>query len=128
MAKDVVRARDALAKLRGTLTTSEERRQAEAEIEAAKAALAAAQDKLRRLKTGKAPAAVTPASPEVTPREIRAWASEEGIQCAPNGKIPASVRERYDAAHASELSTGWDVGCGRAVRPRPWRCGSRSSR
>ncbi len=105
VAKDVTRARDALAKLRSTLTTSEERRQAEADIETAKAALAAAQEKLRLLKSGKAPAAVTPASPEVTPREIRAWAAEHGIECAPNGKIPASVRQQYDTAHNKEDAT-----------------------
>jgi hypothetical protein len=101
VAKQVGRASTALVQLEEALTIGERRRQAEADIETAKAALVAAQEKLRLLKTGKAPAVKTPDRTvgEPTPKEIRAWAAEHRIECAPNGKIPGPVRQQYDAAH-----------------------------
>lgn len=100
-AKDIIRAREALTRLETTLTVSEKRRQAEADIETAKAALAAAQERLRELKSGKTTAIQTPArtADEPTPKEIRAWAAQNDIYVAKNGSIPAPIRQQYDAAH-----------------------------
>jgi len=105
--KPVSRASNALVQLEEALTIGERRRQAEADIEAAKAALVAAQERLRDLKAGKTPAAPAriPSTDEPTPKEIRAWAAANGIECAPNGKIPASVRQQYDTAHNKEDAT-----------------------
>jgi len=103
VAKQVDRASNALVQLEEALTIGERRRQAEADIETAKAALTAAQEKLRLLKTGKAPAATAPVRlREPTPKEIRAWAAEHGIECSANGKLPGSVRQQYGTAHNKE--------------------------
>lgn len=37
------------------------------------------------------------ASPD--PKDVRAWAAEQGIEVSPKGKIPAGVVEQYQAAH-----------------------------
>jgi hypothetical protein len=109
-AKPVGRASVSLVQLEEALTIGERRRQAEAEIETAKAALAAAQDRLKQLKTGKAPAATRAPAPvastdEPTPKEIRAWCAAEGIECSPYGKIPEPIRQQYDTAHNKEDAT-----------------------
>lgn len=103
-AKDIVRAREALTRLETTLTVSGKRRQAEAEVETARAALAAAQERLRELKSGKPPTIPAPArtSDEPTPKEIRAWAAQNDIHVAKNGSIPTPVRQQYDAAHSAQ--------------------------
>ncbi|MEI4273416.1 histone-like nucleoid-structuring protein Lsr2 [Klenkia sp. LSe6-5] len=43
-----------------------------------------------------APGGVVP-EPEATPAQIRAWASAQGIQVSPRGRIPAAVRAAHDA-------------------------------
>lgn len=35
-------------------------------------------------------------------REVRAWAVEQGIDVSPRGKLPAYVRDRYQAEHPEE--------------------------
>lgn len=97
--KEIGRAKTSLTQLEEALTIGERRRQAEADLAAAEQAVVDAKARLRQIKTGKVPAAVASASPEVTAKEIRAWAAAEGIAVAPNGLIPASVRQQYDAAH-----------------------------
>lgn len=101
--KDVKRAREALAKLRGTLAGAEERRAAEQALADAKQAVAEATERLRALKTGKpAPAPVAapmpdPASSDVDRnRAIRAWAAANKIECRPLGRIPKAVQQQYD--------------------------------
>jgi hypothetical protein len=37
---------------------------------------------------------------EPTPSEIRAWARTVGIPVSDRGRIPAELRQRYEAAHA----------------------------
>jgi hypothetical protein len=94
VAKEIGRANTALMQLEEALTIGERRRQAEADLAAAEKLVADAKARLKQIKTGKA---VSEGEP--TPKEIRAWASAEGIPVAPNGLIPASVRQQYDTAH-----------------------------
>jgi hypothetical protein len=92
--KEIGRANTALVQLEEALTIGERRRQAEADLAAAEQAVADAKARLKQIKTGKAAIEGEP-----TPKEIRTWANAEGIPVAPNGLIPASVRQQYDAAH-----------------------------
>jgi hypothetical protein len=39
-----------------------------------------------------------PALPRPTPAELRAWASENGVDCPAKGRIPERVYEAYQAA------------------------------
>jgi hypothetical protein len=110
VAKEIGRANTALVQLEDALTIGERRRQAEADLAAAEQVVADAKARLKLLKSGRIPAASTSpvriASPaEPTPKEIRAWAAEHGIECAPNGKIPGPIRQQYDTAHNKEDAT-----------------------
>lgn len=60
----------------------------EAEIAAARKALAAAQAKLEKL-TG---------AVKVSPKLVRAWAAQNGIECGPIARIPKHVVDQYLAA------------------------------
>ncbi|KNX35860.1 Lsr2 family DNA-binding protein [Luteipulveratus halotolerans] len=80
----------------------EEARQAAEEAENAKrlkriaqleAELRSLRGKVRRTKT--APTLGAPAP------KVRQWAKESGIECPAFGKVPARVRDAYDAAHAA---------------------------
>jgi hypothetical protein len=94
VAKEIGRANTALVQLEEALTIGERRRQAEADLAAAEQAVADAKARLKQIKTGKAIGEGEP-----TAKQIRTWAAAEGIAVAPNGLIPASVRQQYDAAH-----------------------------
>ena len=50
-----------------------------------------------------APAAPKTAAPtpEVDAKTIRAWAADQGLDCPKFGRVPASVREAFDIAHAA---------------------------
>ncbi|MEU8717484.1 histone-like nucleoid-structuring protein Lsr2 [Streptomyces sp. NPDC048663] len=37
--------------------------------------------------------------PAPDPKDVRAWAAENGIEVSPKGKLPAGVIEQYQAAH-----------------------------
>lgn len=51
-------------------------------------------------KNGKpAPKAAPKLAAVTTSQEIRAWAAENGVEVAANGKIPKRVVEAYEAAH-----------------------------
>lgn len=79
-----------------------EKAAARAEVERLEAQLAEAKAKLRG---GKAPAKQA-ANAEGVPSaaEVRAWAAENDIQCPSVGRVPAAVRDAYDAAHVRAAS------------------------
>ncbi|MFJ9374430.1 histone-like nucleoid-structuring protein Lsr2 [Streptomyces sp. NPDC101455] len=43
--------------------------------------------------------ATPPATPDPAPKDVRAWAAEQGIEVPARGKIPDAVVEQYQAAH-----------------------------
>lgn len=99
---------DDLAKLRHLIADDEskhaERRKAAAEkvaarseVERLKKQLAEAQAKLRG-RPAPAPAKVGDESGP-SAKDIRTWAAETGVECTAVGRVPASVREAYNAAH-----------------------------
>jgi hypothetical protein len=61
--------------------------------------LAAKQEKLRELRPSKTTAR-RPASDGPTPKEVRVWAAEQGIECSPNGRVPQAIVDKYLAATA----------------------------
>jgi len=102
---------DDVAKLRRLIAEDEEknseRRKAEAEKAAARAEvkkleaqLVAAKAKLR------SPAAPkVPATGGVSPKDIRRWAADNGVECTSVGIVPKAVREAYDAAHPEAVAS-----------------------
>lgn len=42
-----------------------------------------------------------PSTAGPSPRQLRKWAAEVGVDCPPRGRIPASVVEAYAAAHSN---------------------------
>ena len=55
-----------------------------------------------RLKGGKATVEVGSGIPAA---ELRAWAKQNGIECSPMGRIPATVREAYEAAQDEAVAS-----------------------
>lgn len=87
-----------LDELRVALEADRERDKARKEIERLERQLRQAKAKL----TGKtAPAAPKPTGDSAT---IRAWATEQGIDCPRVGQVPTRVREAYTAAHHQQAS------------------------
>lgn len=74
-----------------------EREKARAEVKRLEEELRAARAKLR----GKDAEPSTSDSDEdgPSPREIRAWAADNDVDCPTHGRVPAAVREAYDTAH-----------------------------
>lgn len=72
-----------------------ERRDAEAEVEALKKKLRAAQEKLRKPGTRRAGVSKT----EERNALIREWASDNGFNLGDRGRIPAMIVDAYDKAH-----------------------------
>lgn len=74
-----------------------EREKARAEVKRLEEELRAARAKLR----GKDAEPSTTDSDDDSPsaRQIRAWANENEVDCPATGRVPAAVREAYDAAH-----------------------------
>ena len=98
VSRELERARAALDRLEEALTTGQERREAEAAVARARQELAAAEARLKAAKSGR-PKPTPAAAAEPTTKEIRAWCADNDIECPSYGRIPASVRARYDAAH-----------------------------
>jgi hypothetical protein len=40
-----------------------------------------------------------PGTAQPSPRQLRKWANENGVDCPPTGRVPQRVREAYAAAH-----------------------------
>lgn len=97
--KKAERARDLLHDLRVILNAEAEEdervAQASAEVERLTRELAEARARLR----GSATISV---SGSVTAAELRAWARENGVECPPMGRVPAAVREAYEAAEGDQ--------------------------
>jgi hypothetical protein len=53
----------------------------------------------RKAGRGRRGRAARPASARERSRDIRAWARDQGIAVSDRGRIPASIAERYAAAH-----------------------------
>lgn len=68
-----------------------------AEVKRLEAELKAARSKLRVTTAPKAPASTQEGPSAAT---VRAWAASAGVDCPGVGRVPAAVREKYDAAHA----------------------------
>lgn len=88
------RTRDAITKLRDLLDEHAETEKLRREIANLEKRLAAKKAAL------KADKAVTTAGP--APADIRAWATETGLEVPATGRIPADVRAAYDAAHPTD--------------------------
>ncbi|GGV89988.1 Lsr2 family DNA-binding protein [Streptomyces massasporeus] len=103
------RVRGDLAELTARRTTDDAQREAEDRVTRLKAELEKAQEDLRAVKAGTAPAATVAPTPirsglgSGRSREelaaIRTWARANGHQVADAGMIRKSVLEAYDAAH-----------------------------
>jgi len=94
VAKEVERATTALERLETAITTVQERRDVEGIVTRLREELAAAEARLKGIRSGK----VKP-RPVATNKTIRAWAAANGIACPDFGRIPASVVEQYENAH-----------------------------
>jgi hypothetical protein len=98
-----------LAKLRGLIDQEQEAFQARQREAQEKAAAKAEVDRLEReLKEAKAKlrpakktngATSTPDSDEPSAADVRAWATEKGIEVPSRGRLPQEIREAYDDAH-----------------------------
>lgn len=96
---------DDLDRLRTLLREDEEKHAERRKAEAAKAAARAEVERLEaqlaeakaKLRGGKAPATTPASGPSAA--EVRAWAAEQGMNCPAVGRVPANVREAYEAAH-----------------------------
>ena len=93
------KARALIDELRVTVAQEreDEQRAAEArkEIERLERELAAAKAKLR----GTGGKASIDVGSSVSAAELRAWAKANGVECPPMGRVPAAVREAWEAAH-----------------------------
>jgi hypothetical protein len=79
-----------------------EKAEARAEVERLKAQLAEAQAKLRG---GSAPGKKTTTPTDgPTAADVRAWATNNGVDCPAVGRVPATVRAAYDDAHEQKAS------------------------
>jgi hypothetical protein len=77
--------------------------EARAEVETLERELAEAKARARQLGVKKtAPATARPPAGGPSPKDIRAWAASAGVDCSPNGRIPAGVRAAYDQAHGGD--------------------------
>lgn len=74
-----------------------EREKARAEVKRLEEELRAARAKLRGTDAGPSTTDSDDDSPSA--RQIRAWANENEVDCPATGRVPAAVREAYDAAH-----------------------------
>ena len=90
--------------------TDEERADAEkaarqaAEAKKAKR-IAELEAELAALKGKKTPPKATAATPgQVDAKTIRSWATNNGVNCPAVGRIPAAVREQYEAAHCGDAA------------------------
>lgn len=104
-----------IAALLGDLSTRLEQEQLEQEERAAEAEanikrlreierLEAEQRKLtKKLRALRVKTRITKTAPTLgaPAQEVRQWAKEAGVQCPANGRVPARVRDAYDAAHAA---------------------------
>nr|WP_285636956.1 histone-like nucleoid-structuring protein Lsr2 [Actinoallomurus iriomotensis] len=61
--------------------------------------LAARRAKLKEIRPGKSTTR-RPAGDGPTPKEVRAWAAERGIECSPIGRVPQAIVDQYLAAKA----------------------------
>lgn len=80
------------------------REAAEAKVRNAKR-IAELEAELAKLK-GKTTTAAKPAATTDGPtsKEIRTWAAQNGVTCPPVGRVPATVRQAYDNAHAGNAA------------------------
>lgn len=116
--EDIARVRDALAQVAAAEKAKEaarSRRQAEkrarerareqvrAEVKRLEDELRAARAKLRGNRASSTVAAMSAGEPTESAR-IRAWCAETGVEVNANGRIPASVREAYEAAQSERAS------------------------
>lgn len=97
VARELRKAVDQIARLREVVTTAAQRVEAAREIAVLERRLAEAKASLKGTRRTSAPAAVG-----ASDAEIRAWAKREGVECRPVGRLPAAIREQYDAAHRAE--------------------------
>lgn len=86
-----------LGRLRQTVATVTERRQAEQAIETLERQLAEAKARAKELGVRRTTASPAPPAGGPSTMDIRKWAAEHDIDCPARGKIPAAVREAYDA-------------------------------
>lgn len=101
-----VRIHELVAELRGLVNTETAEREAAAKAEEEKAKLRAEVEELEQQLSAKkallgkpSSRASKPAAVAGTPpKEIRAWAAENGVECPAFGRIPGSVVEAYAAA------------------------------
>lgn len=93
------RIRGLVADLRTLMRESEKERVLRASIVVLRKQLDQTSKELRELT--RKPAKATQATPadSPSPRELRAWAAANGVECPAMGIVPKRVREAYDAAH-----------------------------
>lgn len=94
---------DLIADLRTTLAAEREeddrRESARKEVQRLEKALAEAKATLR----GGSPTTLDVDS-SVSAADLREWAKANGVECGPIGRVPASVREQYEAAQEQAAS------------------------
>lgn len=104
-----------LAKLRGLIDAeheafqtrqrvAKEKAAAKAEIERLERELKAARDKLRPAKKSTSGAQSTASDGGPSAADIRAWATQKGLEVPGRGRLPQEIREAYDDAHQAAAS------------------------
>jgi hypothetical protein len=92
------KARAAVEDLQQRVNTEAAEKQIRDEIAALEEQLAARQARLKEIRpkaTARRPAGDGP-----TPKEVRAWAAKQGINCSAHGRVPDAIVEQYLAAKA----------------------------
>lgn len=99
--RELRKTSEQIARLRQAVTAAEERAAAAREVAVLERRLAEAKARLKTA-TGRrtTPADSGPAA-HASDSEVRAWAKDNGIDCNPQGRVPRSVREQYNAAHGA---------------------------
>jgi hypothetical protein len=93
------KVRTLVDQLRADLAADRQRTEAEAEVKRLRAALAAAEKRLRGADTGRARTLPPTSGDGFRTADVRAWAAENGVDCPAMGRLPRAVVERYKAAN-----------------------------
>lgn len=96
------RALDAVGRLETTVAAAEDlaarRQKVAADRAAAKARVEALEKQLREARAALRPKRRPEPAPAVAPKEVRAWARANGVECPASGRVPRTVVEAYLAA------------------------------
>jgi hypothetical protein len=93
------KVRTAVEDLRQRVKNEAAEKQVRDRIAALEKEMAAAQEQLREIRPSKATGRRPATTDGPTPKEIRAWAAEQGIECPTRGRVPNTVTDAYRDAH-----------------------------